>query len=500
VIEGTVTDVGSGRPLSDVQLWLEGPGADTVKRSVRSDAIGSFTLYLENPGILRDGPRTYLVHAQRIGYAPVVSDTVTLALGQVVKIKLAMSTTAQNLSTVVVTGRKSLSITQLTNVEGFEFRRARHYGTYLSADDLQLHMLGDLDVLLETELPGISATADGYLTYHRGRGDCIPHVYVDGFQRRDSVMALDELRQFQASDLYGVELYRPGDFPLAVGGSMELDAGGTSQCAVIVVWRKPLPGERRGVATTNEAGFQLLRGIVYDVATHQPIPDARIQLVDEYERPIADAAVVRTDSSGAFAIRTKRFTGGTTIPTRFRLTGQRIGYKFVATPSFRIEQDDIISLELEMSTTAQVLAPLTIVAKERPRNVALLSTSGFDLRRERGAMGTFFTRDDIDRRAPLSISDLLRGMAGVQISSGDNGDVITFRRSVGGLFGGTACQPLYVLDGMRLSDDPQSFLSTLTMDEVYGVEVYKGPSETPGEFLGLGAECGVIVIWTRHGK
>ena len=34
---------------------------------------------------------------------------------------------------------------------------------------------------------------------------------------------------------------------------------------------------------------------------------------------------------------------------------------------------------------------------------------------------------------------------------------------------------------------------------VLAVEVYRGPGEIPGEYLGFGARCGVILIWTRRG-
>ena len=36
-------------------------------------------------------------------------------------------------------------------------------------------------------------------------------------------------------------------------------------------------------------------------------------------------------------------------------------------------------------------------------------------------------------------------------------------------------------------------------DDIYGIEVYSGPATIPREFmdLGNGADCGLVMIWTR---
>ena len=33
--------------------------------------------------------------------------------------------------------------------------------------------------------------------------------------------------------------------------------------------------------------------------------------------------------------------------------------------------------------------------------------------------------------------------------------------------------------------------------DIKGVEIYRGSSETPGEFTGSNSACGVIAIWTK---
>jgi hypothetical protein len=42
-----------------------------------------------------------------------------------------------------------------------------------------------------------------------------------------------------------------------------------------------------------------------------------------------------------------------------------------------------------------------------------------------------------------------------------------------------------------------SFHEDTPIRDVYGIEIYRGPSEVPGEFSGSNAMCGVIVMWTK---
>ena len=56
------------------------------------------------------------------------------------------------------------------------------------------------------------------------------------------------------------------------------------------------------------------------------------------------------------------------------------------------------------------------------------------------------------------------------------------------------CYPQYYLDG----NESSSYFARLTPpQDVKGVEIYRGSSETPGEFQGSNSGCGVIAIWTK---
>lgn len=117
------------------------------------------------------------------------------------------------------------------------------------------------------------------------------------------------------------------------------------------------------------------------------------------------------------------------------------------------------------------------------------SEAGFERRRANG-VGAFITREDIRRRHPATISDLMRSVSGVVTTCrGNGGCMIQMARSTRG------CQPEYFLDGYPAT------LATganfpIDIVAIRGVEVYRNEFETPVEFQKLNLRCGVIAIWT----
>jgi outer membrane receptor for ferrienterochelin and colicin len=110
--------------------------------------------------------------------------------------------------------------------------------------------------------------------------------------------------------------------------------------------------------------------------------------------------------------------------------------------------------------------------------------SGFDKRRAQGK-GTFFTEEDIRKSKRNQIADLVRSVRGVRVECA-NGCRVQMVRS-------TTCEPRYFMNGFP-SD--AGILQTPVLD-VAGIEIYRGPSETPGEFMGAQSMCGAIVVWTK---
>lgn len=110
---------------------------------------------------------------------------------------------------------------------------------------------------------------------------------------------------------------------------------------------------------------------------------------------------------------------------------------------------------------------------------------------------TIFTRDDIDRLQPSTVSDLLSRVPGVQI--GQSGG----RGSVTGLYvrGTKSAQTLVLLDGQRINTASAGAapLEMLSVEQIERVEVSRGANSV---LYGSEAIGGVIQIFTRrsHGE
>ncbi|SDZ64625.1 TonB-dependent receptor domain-containing protein [Pseudomonas sp. NFIX28] len=115
-------------------------------------------------------------------------------------------------------------------------------------------------------------------------------------------------------------------------------------------------------------------------------------------------------------------------------------------------------------------------------------------RNDSSAANTIFTRDDIDRLQPSSVTDLLQRVPGVQVAQSGG------RGSVPGIYirGTSSAQTLVLVDGQRIgsSSSGDSNLQHLNIDQIERVEVLRGSRSV---IYGSDAIGGVIQIFTRRG-
>jgi outer membrane receptor for monomeric catechols len=113
-------------------------------------------------------------------------------------------------------------------------------------------------------------------------------------------------------------------------------------------------------------------------------------------------------------------------------------------------------------------------------------------RRATEGSGRYLTRDYIEKRAAANVMDLLRSVPGVRIRCGRTDRVCTlhFARHAG-------CSPAYFLDGIPTD---KSVLYLMSPNDLEGIELYSGPSETPPEMEGARSMCGAVAMWTRVGE
>jgi hypothetical protein len=106
--------------------------------------------------------------------------------------------------------------------------------------------------------------------------------------------------------------------------------------------------------------------------------------------------------------------------------------------------------------------------------------------------GRYITRDDIERRKATTMMDVLRGVPGVRVECPRTERVCRLHMARAP----RNCGPAFFLDGIPAD---QAVFYLTNPNDVEGIEVYSGPSETPAE-LRIRSGCGAVAIWTRIGR
>lgn len=254
----------------------------------------------------------------------------------------------------------------------------------------------------------------------------------------------------------------------------------------------------------------VVQGILLDAASGTPIPSARVALTGTRGQWRGE---MLTDSTGGFLFDDVR-------PGSYRLRTSRVGYR-ESRGALHLSADSVVQLELKMAVARVALEPVTVVARSR-RNVSPV-LEGFYGRLERG-QGHFVTREEIEARRPGRVTDMLRGTSSLT-SSSSRGGVGSGTLSRGS--NGERCTVVVFVDGMLISQpsmsgtvvggggggrtrvgrgggggprEDQSIDDYVHPNDVQGIEIYRGESDTPAEFITRWVSCGTIVIWTRRGE
>lgn len=248
------------------------------------------------------------------------------------------------------------------------------------------------------------------------------------------------------------------------------------------------------------AVFLLLSAVAAEAQVHL---HGRV-IEDGSERPIANATVVLQDSRGRGLARritdeSGQFSFLVSGSGPVRLRAERIGYQRTTTPPLHFDGYTMYRVEIRLDVDAVLLAPLEVVT--RSRSGVSPTLAGFDLRRRTG-LGWYITREEIERRNPNRVTDILATVPGISLHR----QVVYMSRAVN-------CPAQIFIDGFHINrpirpmpggPGPTS-TEMFPIDEmvnpasVEGIEVYKGLSRVPAEFLTPEAACGVVAIWTRRG-
>ncbi|HEX7050430.1 MAG TPA: carboxypeptidase regulatory-like domain-containing protein [Longimicrobiales bacterium] len=222
----------------------------------------------------------------------------------------------------------------------------------------------------------------------------------------------------------------------------------------------------------REQGGRIV-GRVIETDTDQPIAGAVVRL-PELER------TGLTDGDG-------RFVFADVPPGSFALEVSHIAYD-TARGTVPMSDDDVVEVLVRLGGHAIALDSILVTTHRRG------VLAGFYQRMEEG-VGTFITREQIERRSQRTLTELL-GQAGVRVGAG----YLYVRR--------WGCPPMVYLDGVPLTRpalsrhpmrEARDAIELVDPADVEGIEVYHGASQAPGIYARRNAACGVIGIWTRRG-
>lgn len=254
-----------------------------------------------------------------------------------------------------------------------------------------------------------------------------------------------------------------------------------------------------GPPTTGPA-TGTLSGVVVDRASGDPIEEATLTL-DEL------GLTTLSNPLGHFV-----FPSLPPGPATLRV--RHLGHADAEGP-VEIEAGKATQIQVALVTEAIALDPIVVTAVRR--RVQLPDLEDFE-RRYYSGWGRFVLEEEIGRRSPTRLTDVLHE-TGLEITG--NGGSVMVRR--------TMCAPLVYLDGVKLTrlsrggrnprglkptggiypwGDPDASpeqeaayaVNLVHPSEVVAVEVYRGPAETPGQYIDSNSRCGVILIWTRRGN
>lgn len=216
-------------------------------------------------------------------------------------------------------------------------------------------------------------------------------------------------------------------------------------------------------------GHAEVRGLVTNVKG-EPIRGVHVSVVGA-------AGAAYTGADGTFAL-TNQPAGSQTVVTR------RLGYEVQEIATVLRE-----SRPTELTVTMADFVPLLEEVIVRVRRDIGLERVGFALR-QRAAGGFYLRPEDIERRHPSLVSDLLVGVPMLSVRGTGRGRLVRGRLR-GDRYGCVS----YAIDGKPWTGpDPDDYLNP---QEIGAIEVYPR-ALAPALFVSPGRDCEIVLIWTKQ--
>jgi hypothetical protein len=248
-----------------------------------------------------------------------------------------------------------------------------------------------------------------------------------------------------------------------------------SRLSLVLLAVIPLPAISEAESWQDEPKKSEIRGTVVRASDRQPVTGAKVSL-DGTEHALT------TDVKGKFKF--PKVAAG-----QYIIRAEVEGFP-VATSTLLIAKGDRLDVEFQVGATDAVTLPELAVTEAAPTRISPIAEFN---RRATSGNGRYITREMIEKRKAATLMDVMRAVPGVRIECPRHERICRIRMARAP----RNCGPGYFMDG--IPTDP-SVLFLTNPNDVEGIEVYSGPSETPPEMEGVRSGCGAIAIWTRVGE
>ncbi len=457
-VRGNTVDLATGQPLGGVRVDIE-PGSN----SVISDAAGEFSVARLLPG-------HYQVRAEYPG-ASLWQEAIELKAWSTLDLQLQLASSLP------------IALETASVLTGMVF------------DSTNKAPLAGAQVYLAGEDRRVQTDADGHFRF----ANLAPGWYAVSFRHprlnelgwRPDTLQVEIARRESVDVLLAIPSHPP--LPLAMPALDSVRRAtlvATVQPRSIVNDSNSASARGSGGGRSESVGAPArIFGRVLDNATGRGIGSVRVTLSG-------------TDVS-AMSGADGRFRLENIPPGVYEMVADNMTYR-TRRDSIALEPGGIVDATLPLATRAVPLPAITVEV----RSGKLMDSGFYDRREHAGFNGTFITRADIERQAPVYFTDLVQKLPGSIVMFVEAGRrVIRFRRWPDPEMRGDrnavyGCVPDIYLDGALLQDHPGGVYTARLSDynmvdptQIEGVEIYMG-ANTPIQYKN---PCGVVLIWTRRG-
>ncbi len=251
----------------------------------------------------------------------------------------------------------------------------------------------------------------------------------------------------------------------------------------------------------------VVRGVLVDDSTGAFV-HGTVMLVD----PGNNAAVVHvvTDSNGAFDLETGNGS--------YQIAAVTAGYTSVLSAPIQLENGERMTVRIPISKNGDPQHNISVLEHVRPdpnmvkaaQSMRDASDMGGFSRRQALGDGLHYTRADLSKTQVSTLGEFLQSVPGLIVGNPGATSTMNLARNTGspltnGMPGNLSgpCRLGWFVDGHRIdlpgqNDPVTDGLGSLPLDNIAGLEVFRGLSEMPPEFAEPDLRCGAVAIWTKR--